>query len=77
MALQFSDGGYPQVTNHTGEWSVNMESNTLEWSIETIDMDSPTGTLEFSSPAEDASAYFPVKVDFVSAESLCEVKVSF
>jgi hypothetical protein len=47
------------------------------WTIDTIDAtENKTGMLEFHSEADDPSQYFPLAVDFVSAESLCEVSVS-
>lgn len=70
-----SHGGFPEVADHTGDWAVNTDTNSLEWKIEVISADSPTGTLEFHSSAEDAGQYFPVHVDFVSAQSVCEISV--
>jgi hypothetical protein len=72
-----SNGAYPTVTNHSGDWSVNPDNNSLVWTIDTIDAtENKTGMLEFHSEADDPSQYFPLAVNFVSAESLCEVSVS-
>lgn len=45
------------------------------WTIDTVDSDSPSGSLEFKCEG-DADAFFPVNVGFVAAGSLGNVDVS-
>lgn len=51
-------------------------TGNLDWSIDIIDADESSGTLEFSiAGAEDPDDFFPIDVRFVSAGSLAEVEV--
>jgi len=59
----------------TGEADWRAERNAFLWTINTIDNDSPTGSLEFRCEG-DADAFFPVNIGFVSAGSLADVDVS-
>jgi hypothetical protein len=44
------------------------------WTIDTIDSENPTGSLEFKCEG-DADAFFPVNVGFVAAGYLADVDV--
>lgn len=64
------------MSSSTGEWTVNASTGNLDWKTDTIDADEPSGTLEFSiSGSDDADAFFPINVAFVSAGSMAEVEV--
>jgi hypothetical protein len=58
----------------TGEADWRAERNAFIWSIDTIDSENPTGSLEFKCEG-DADAFFPVNVGFVAAGSLADVDV--
>lgn len=60
----------------TGEADWRAERNAFIWSIDTIDSENPTGSLEFKCEG-DADAFFPVNVGFVAAGSLADVDVGF
>ena len=69
---EVSSNSLPSVT---GEADWRSEGNAFLWTIETIDNESPTGSLEFRCEG-DADAFFPVKVGFVAAGSVADVDVS-
>jgi len=73
-----SDGSYPTVTSHSGEWSLDPSSHSLAWSIPTIsaDDDTKTGSLIFNVGGVDIGAFFPVDVSFIGQGSLAGVAVS-
>lgn len=69
-------GSYPTVSSHTGEWSLNPSSHSLDWSIPQVDADDRSGSLEFSVGGDDTGTFFPVKVSFVAQGSLAGVSVA-
>ncbi|KAH9932093.1 uncharacterized protein BXZ73DRAFT_101469 [Epithele typhae] len=76
ISIPLPDGSYPTVSSHTGEWSLNSSSHSLDWTISLINTDDRSGSLEFSVGGDDASAFFPVKVSFVAQGSIAGVKVA-
>ena len=70
-----STGSYPTVAQHSGSWSLNASTLTLDWSIPLINPEESSGTLEFTVGGDDAGTFFPVKVAFVSPGSLVGVAV--
>jgi hypothetical protein len=73
-----SDGSYPTVTSHSGEWSLDPASHSLAWSIPVVTAhdDSKTGSLIFNVGGVDVSAFFPVDVSFLGQGSLAGVTVA-
>ena len=71
-----SDGSYPTVSSHTGEWALNSSSHSLDWTIPLINAEDKSGSLEFSVGGDDAGVFFPVKVSFVGQGSIAGVKVA-
>lgn len=69
-------GSYPTVPSHTGEWSLNPSSHSLDWSIALVNADNRSGSLEFSVGGDDAGTFFPVKVSFAAQGSLAGVSVT-
>jgi coatomer subunit delta len=63
------------VASHSGDWSVNPATNSLDWSIPLISADESSGSLEFSANG-DESTFFPVRVSFVGSNSLAGVSVA-
>lgn len=58
-----------------GDADWRAEHSAFVWTIDTIDADSPNGSLEFKCDG-DADAFFPVNVGFVAAGSLAGVDVA-
>jgi len=73
-----SDGSYPTVSSHMGEWSLDPASHSLVWSIPvvTADDDSKSGSLIFNVGGVDVTAFFPVDVSFIGRGSLAGVAVA-
>ncbi len=65
IAIPLPDGSVPSVECPDGSWSVNEETNNLEWTLESISSANKSGSLEFSvtSGAENVDVFFPVVVD--------------
>lgn len=72
-----SDGSYPTVSSHTGEWSLDPAAHALEWKVACVSPDDETrsGSLIFSVGGTDTGAFFPVEVVFVGQGSLAGVGV--
>lgn len=71
-------GAYPSIETVAGSCDVNTETHTLDWSIEEIDPadeDARSGLLEFNIAGDDASAFFPIAVDFATVKSYVDVNV--
>lgn len=66
-------GSYPTVASHTGEWSLNPSSHSLDWTTALITSENRSGSLEFTVGGVDAGAFFPVKVSFVGQGSIAGV----
>jgi coatomer subunit delta len=75
----FSDGSYPTVSSHSGDWSLDPNSHSLHWSIPIIsgeDEESQTGSLMFTVGGDDVGVFYPVSVSFTAAGSLAGVGVA-
>ncbi|ORX33279.1 hypothetical protein BD324DRAFT_640344 [Kockovaella imperatae] len=59
----------------TGDADWRAERNAFVWTIDTVDSENPSGSLEFKCDG-DADAFFPVSVGFVAAGSLANLEVS-
>ncbi|EJD03484.1 uncharacterized protein FOMMEDRAFT_82189, partial [Fomitiporia mediterranea MF3/22] len=74
ISIPLPTGSYPTVSQHTGTWSLNASTHSLDWSIPLIsssdEEESRTGTLEFAVGGDDASTFFPVRVAFLAQGSL-------
>ncbi|KZP27715.1 hypothetical protein FIBSPDRAFT_780635 [Athelia psychrophila] len=73
ISIPLPSGSYPTVASHTGEWSLNPSSHSLDWSTALITPESRSGSLEFTVGGVDAGAFFPVKVSFVGQGSIAGV----
>ncbi|OQV18781.1 Coatomer subunit delta [Hypsibius exemplaris] len=65
--------GAPVVGDCDGEYTY--ERGYLSWKIPVIDDSNETGILEFTTPSGKPTGFFPVKVDFTSAQSLLGVTI--
>lgn len=65
-------GSYPTVSSHTGDWSLNASTHSLDWTMPLIsaDADTKSGTLEFTVGGDDIGTFFPVRVAFTAQGSL-------
>jgi hypothetical protein len=70
-----SAGSYPTVSSHSGDWSLNPSSHTLEWTIALITPSDNSGSLEFTVGGDDPSSFFPVRVSFVGQGSMAGLRV--
>lgn len=59
----------------TGDADWSADRGAFVWTIDTVDADSPTGSVEFRCEGE-ADAFFPVNVGFAAAGSLANVDVT-
>ncbi|TFK69053.1 hypothetical protein BDN72DRAFT_841024 [Pluteus cervinus] len=78
ISIPLPAGSYPTVSSHTGEWSLNPSSHSLAWSIPSVsaaDDSTRSGSIIFNVGGDDAAAFFPVEVTFVSEGSLAGVGV--
>jgi len=79
ISIPLPSGSYPTITSHSGSWTVNPSTHSLDWSIPTIskgDEATQSGTLEFNVGGDDAEAFFPLTAAFVAAGSLAGIGVS-
>jgi len=76
ISIPLPTGSYPTVSAHSGDWSLNASTHSLDWSIPIISADEKSGTLEFSVGGDDAGTFFPVKVNFIAQGSLIDMGVS-
>jgi len=78
MKSSYSDGSYPTVTSHSGEWSLDPSSHSLAWSIPLVSAsdESKTGSLIFNVGGVDVGAFFPVEVSFIGQGSLAGITVA-
>ncbi|TDL26355.1 hypothetical protein BD410DRAFT_783390 [Rickenella mellea] len=77
ISIPLPTGSYPSVTSpHTGDWSLNASTHSLDWSIPLISTEMRSGTLEFTVGGDDESTFFPVKVSFAAEGSLMGLGVA-
>lgn len=76
MTIPFPPGcAQPKVTCESGEATYSARNNALVWSIPLISKSNASGTLEFTVAGVDASAFFPIAVDFTSTKTFCEMDI--
>jgi coatomer subunit delta len=71
-----SGASQPTVSNCDGEFVYNVRAHCVEWRLAIIDHSNRTGSLEFTTGAMDASAFFPVTVRFASKHTYAQVHVN-
>lgn len=62
----------PQVD---GDTHYDARKSQLLWTIDLLDDSNRTGSLEFVVPATNPDSFFPVDVQFSSAQTLCQLAV--
>ncbi|ORY23806.1 hypothetical protein BCR39DRAFT_548560 [Naematelia encephala] len=72
IQIPIPPNAFPSVT---GDANWRSTSTSFIWTIDSIDEDAPTGSLEFQCEG-DADAFFPVSVGFVAAGSLPDIDVA-
>jgi len=74
ISIPLPSGSYPTVSSHSGDWSLNPSSHSLDWTIPLISpQEDRSGSLEFTVGGDDAGAFFPVKVAFIGQGSMAGV----
>ena len=63
------------MSSHTGEWTLNASTHSLDWNIPIISSEDKSGTLEFTVGRDDVGTFFPVKVAFVAQGSLIDIGI--
>lgn len=72
----FSGTTKPNITiNNEGTCNIDSRTKVLEWHCDSIDKSNASGTMEFSVASDDITAFFPIRVDFTCARSLCGLEV--
>lgn len=64
-----------EVTQADGSYFVDRARRTLEWQLPVINSSNKSGSLECTIPGDDANAFFPVTVSFISEKLICGVDV--
>ncbi|KAG2237189.1 hypothetical protein BDF21DRAFT_356700 [Thamnidium elegans] len=64
-----------EVTQADGSYFVDRSRRVLEWQLPVINSSNKSGLLECSIPGDDANAFFPVTVSFISDKLICGVDV--
>jgi hypothetical protein len=65
----------PQVTRVDGSHTHNKREGTLVWHLDMIDMNNPSGSIEFSIAQPDEDAFFPINIAFMSESTYASVLV--
>lgn len=65
----------PIIGNLEGEYFFDRSARILHWKVAVVDGNNPSGSLEFTSSANNANDFFPIHITFQSAKSLCGVSV--
>lgn len=76
ITIPIGSGNQPTVSNCDGEFVYNVRTQSVEWRLALIDESNSQGSLEFSTAAVDANAFFPVNVSFSSKYTYAPVSVS-
>ena len=58
-----------------GDWRYEARRSTMLWTIDLVDEQNRSGSMEFVVPACDAATFFPVVVNFTATQTLCDVQV--
>ena len=65
----------PKVAHCDGAYKHNTREHVLAWRIPSISADNATGAMEFAVRGRSTDAFFPVRVAFTSADTLCPIAV--
>lgn len=64
-----------EVSQADGSYFVDRARRVLEWQLPVINSSNKSGLLECNIPGDDANAFFPVTVSFISEKLICGVDV--
>uniref|UniRef100_A0A7S1PEM8 Coatomer subunit delta n=1 Tax=Percolomonas cosmopolitus TaxID=63605 RepID=A0A7S1PEM8_9EUKA len=72
-----ADASPPEVSNvETGTYKYDRHSNSLTWTLETVDGEHADGSIEFDMVgASNDGAFFPLQISFTSAQTLSGLEV--
>ncbi|XP_074294480.1 coatomer subunit delta-like isoform X2 [Silene latifolia] len=66
----------PNVRHIHGEWRYDPRNAVFEWSILFIDNSNRSGSVEFTVPTTDPSAFYPISVQFTAIDTFSGLKVA-
>lgn len=72
ISIPIPPGALPVVSDEDAQWTA--DRGFFQWTIDTVDADSPSGSLEFRCDG-DADTFFPTNVGFAASGSLAGVDV--
>ncbi|CAG8573974.1 2748_t:CDS:10 [Ambispora leptoticha] len=75
ITIPLPSNGNPKVGQVDGQYEVNRQTRTFEWQLPIIDASNKQGSLEFNTPGDDISLFFPVLVSFVSEKLICDIDI--
>ncbi|KAK4700675.1 coatomer subunit delta, partial [Phenoliferia sp. Uapishka_3] len=79
ISIPLPEGAEPNISEAptVGTYVLNPHTGALDWTIDVVSEEegTATGSMEFEVDGDDAAAFFPVQVEFVSQTTLCGVKV--
>lgn len=76
VTIPIGSGSQPTVSQCDGEFVYNSRQQSVEWRLAMIDASNSQGSLEFSTAAVDANAFFPINITFSSKYTYAPVTVS-
>ena len=66
--------GAPVVGECEGDYNHDSRKHVLTWTIPVVDSSNGNGSMEFTVPGS-SDDFMPIKVEFVSATTFCQIKV--
>jgi hypothetical protein len=65
----------PRVSQIDGDWRYDSRRSTMLWTIDLVDDQNRSGSMEFVVPACDSGTFFPVEINFTATKTLCDIQV--
>jgi len=76
IKIPIPQGNQPVVESNDGNYEFIHKSNTLNWTIQQIDVSNSSGSLEFTVPfSGDSSSFFPINVNFSSTKTYSQLLI--
>ena len=76
IAIPTGADAAPEMVNVDGIHRYNGKTRCIEWIMDVIDGNNPSGTMEFNVAQNDEDELFPINVQFVSPTTMCGADVS-
>jgi hypothetical protein len=65
----------PQVQQASGNHRYNQRNGCIEWSVDLVDSENSSGSMEFNVSNCNPDNFFPIKVDFTSPKPFCDIAI--